>query len=162
MLFLVFQFDRLVFADPVDFDTHLSVPYKDVTPKDFKEKNPELRIVEAMFRITANFDVKEDAVENIVYVLGFPEEVSIAVARPLPPGRPHSGARTGPAQSRHRGPRPVNRQTKKASDSIRLGQVTPGEGQTERKEGHRSQGNQAVPGVQIAIAQVGQEAGEAH
>jgi hypothetical protein len=78
VFFLVLRSGQFVASDPMDFDIHLSVPCKEVTPKDLKERNPELRIVEAMFRISANIDVKEEAIDYISYDLDFPEEVGIA------------------------------------------------------------------------------------
>lgn len=66
----------MVAAEPMDFDTDLSYPCKDKTPKEFKD--PGLKVAEVMFRISANLDVKEENIENIVYDLEFPEEIGIA------------------------------------------------------------------------------------
>ncbi|OWK36802.1 hypothetical protein [Fimbriiglobus ruber] len=60
------------------FDSKLSFPCRDVTPKDFSAANKDRKVVEATLRVSANFAIEEKEIESVVYKLMLPDHVEIA------------------------------------------------------------------------------------
>jgi hypothetical protein len=69
--FLIFLSSSAV-AQVINFDTPSSVPCKDVTPAQFKTNNPNGRIIEVRFKITADLSIEEDTLAFIRYKIAFP------------------------------------------------------------------------------------------
>ena len=70
-------FPPFAMAEKIHFDTRLSVPCKDVTPVQFRRNNPNVKIVEARFRISADLEVSENELEFIKYELAFPTNLIV-------------------------------------------------------------------------------------
>ena len=62
----------------IEFDSKLSFPCREVTPKDFALANKDRKVVEATLRISANFTVEEKEIESIVYRIMLPRHLEIA------------------------------------------------------------------------------------
>jgi hypothetical protein len=62
----------------IEFDSKLSFPCREVTPKDFALANRDRKVVEATLRISANFAIDEKEIESIVYRIMLPSHLEIA------------------------------------------------------------------------------------
>lgn len=77
---------------PLEFDCRqLSVACRDVTPADYATANPDFRVIEARFGISANLTISESLIDLIVYRFTIPDGVELADYLP----KTELGAETG-------------------------------------------------------------------
>lgn len=62
----------------IEFDSKLSFPCREVTPKDYAAAHQDRKVVEATIRISANFIIEEKEIESLVYRLVLPDHLEIA------------------------------------------------------------------------------------
>jgi hypothetical protein len=65
-------------APAIEFDSKVSFPCREVTPREFSASNAERKVVEVTIRISANFSIEEKAIDSVVYRVKLPRHAELA------------------------------------------------------------------------------------